>query len=143
MAGKPRYAIKGVKGFSWLSILQHHDIVQGTAIDYMHGVLLGVQKLLLKLWFNNSYSKKVFSLYNVVSIVYERLKNISPTLDLYSLTTLLKTTGGLLLKYSLLIILSCTSFHHKKLQIQTFHLLCSKGKDNANICKRKQIHNFT
>ena len=82
MAGKPRYAIKGVKGFSWLSILQHHDIIRGTAIDYMHGVLLGVQKLLLNLWFNNSYSKKGFSLYNMVSVVDERLKNISPTLDI-------------------------------------------------------------
>ena len=82
MAGKPRYAIKRVKGFSWLSILQHHDIIQGTAIDYMHGVLLGVQKLLLNLWFNNSHSKKGFSLYNMVSVVDERLKNISPTLDI-------------------------------------------------------------
>lgn len=82
MAGKPRCAIKGVKGFSWLSILQHHDIIQGTAIDYMHGVLLGVQKMLLNFWFNNSYSKKGFSLYNMVSVVDERLKNISPTLDI-------------------------------------------------------------
>ena len=82
MAGKPRYAIKGVKSFSWLSILQHHDIIRGTAMDYMHGVLLGVQNLLLKLWFNNSYSKKVFRLYNMVSVVDERLKNIFPTLDI-------------------------------------------------------------
>ena len=62
LAGKTRCAVKGVKGFSLLSILRHHDIVRGTAIDYMHGVLLGVRKLLLKLWFDNSYSKKVFSL---------------------------------------------------------------------------------
>ena len=47
--GKPRYAIKGVKGLSWLSILQHHDIVRGAAIDYMQGVQLGVQKLLLNI----------------------------------------------------------------------------------------------
>ena len=42
VAGKSRYTVNGVKGFSWLSILQHYDIVRGTAIDYMHGVLLGV-----------------------------------------------------------------------------------------------------
>ena len=62
MAGKSRYVVNGVKGFSWLSILQHHDIVRGTAIDYMHGVLLGVQKLLLNLWFRNTHSKEEFSL---------------------------------------------------------------------------------
>ena len=48
----------------------------------MHGVLLGVQKLLLKLWFNNSYLKKVFSLYNMVSVADEHLKNIFSTLDI-------------------------------------------------------------
>ena len=74
MAGKSRYVVNGVKGSSWLSILQHHDIVRGTAIDYMHGVLLGVQKLLLNLWFKNTHSKEEFSLYHVV--------NVSPTLDI-------------------------------------------------------------
>mgnify|MGYP000609824795 FL=1 len=69
-----RYVVNGDKGFSWLSILQHHDIVRRTAIDYMHGVLLGVQKLLLNLWFKNTHSKEEFSLYHVV--------NVSPTLDI-------------------------------------------------------------
>ena len=82
LTGKSRYVVKGVKGFSWLSILQHHDIVRGTAIDYMHGVLLGVQKLLLNLWFSSSHSKKEFSLYKLISVVDQRLKNISPTLDI-------------------------------------------------------------
>ena len=82
MAGKSRFVVNGVKGFSWLSILQHHDIVRRTAIDYMHGVLLGVQKLLLNLWFSNTHSKEEFSLYNLVSVVDQHLKNISPTLDI-------------------------------------------------------------
>lgn len=82
VAGKSRYAVNGVKGFSWLSILRHHDIVRGTAIDYMHGVLLGVQKLLLNLWFGNTHSKEEFSLYHLVNVVDQRLKNISPTLDI-------------------------------------------------------------
>ena len=64
-----RYVVNGVKGFSWLSILQHHDIVRGTAIDYMHGVLLGVQKLLLNLWFKNTDSNEEFSLYHVVNFI--------------------------------------------------------------------------
>ena len=82
MAEKSRFVVNGVKGFSWLSILQHHDIVRETAIDYMHDVLLGVQKLLLSLWFGNTHSKEEFSLYHLVSVVDQRLKNISPTLDI-------------------------------------------------------------
>ena len=82
MAGKSRYVVNGVKGFSWLNILRYCDIVRGTAIDYMHGVLLGVQKLLLNLWFSSTHSKKEFSQYNLVSVVDQRLKNISPTLDI-------------------------------------------------------------
>ena len=94
MAGKSRYVVNGVKGFSWLSILQHHDIVRGTAIDYMHGVLLGVQKLLLNLWFKNTHSKEEFSLYHVVNVVDQRLKNISPTLDITRLPRTFKVLEG-------------------------------------------------
>ena len=48
-AGKSRSVVNGVKGFPFFSIT--------TAIDYMHGALLGVQKLLLNLWFRNIHSK--------------------------------------------------------------------------------------
>lgn len=82
MAGKSRYVVIGVKGFSWLSTLKYYDIIRGTAIDYMHGVLLGAQKLLLNLWFSSTHSKEEFSLYNSVSVVDHHLKNISPTLDI-------------------------------------------------------------
>ena len=33
--------INGVKGPSWLRKLMNYDIIDGTAIDYMHCVLLG------------------------------------------------------------------------------------------------------
>ena len=42
--------MKGVKGESWLSCLGSLDVVDGMSCDYMHGVLLGVVKLLLSLW---------------------------------------------------------------------------------------------
>ena len=82
MAGKSRYVGNEVKGFSWLSILQHDDTIHATAIEYMHGVLLWVQKLLLNLWFRNTHSREEFSLYHVLNVVDQRLKNISPTLDI-------------------------------------------------------------
>lgn len=42
--------VRGVKGPCWFSLLKHFDHVRGVGIDYMHGVLLGVQKLMLQSW---------------------------------------------------------------------------------------------
>lgn len=42
--GKPVY---GIKGPSPLSRLPQYDLIKGTAIDYMHSVLLGVTRKLL------------------------------------------------------------------------------------------------
>ena len=79
--GLNRYVVNGVKGPSWLSLLQHFDLVQGMGIGYMHGVLLGVQKLLLSLWFSPAFSKEHFSISSKVGNVYERLNQISPTFE--------------------------------------------------------------
>ena len=42
--------MKGIKGESWLSCLGSLDVADGMSCDYMHGVLLGVVKLLFSLW---------------------------------------------------------------------------------------------
>ena len=42
--------VNGVKGPSWLRKLTNYDIIDGTAIGYMHCVLLGVMRQLLSLW---------------------------------------------------------------------------------------------
>lgn len=46
--------VKGVKGPSWLSCLNSLDFIKGMSPDYMHSTLLGVSKLLLKLWTTTS-----------------------------------------------------------------------------------------
>ena len=80
--GISRYVVNGVKGPSWLSLLEHFDLVRGMAIDYMHGVLLGVQKLLLTLWFNPTFSKESFSISFKVEQIDARLSQILPTLEI-------------------------------------------------------------
>lgn len=72
----------GVKGPSWLSFLKDFDIVNGIAIDYMHGVLLGVTKLLLTLLFTLEHSKEHFSTYSNVSILDKRLESIKPSFEI-------------------------------------------------------------
>lgn len=80
--GVKRYMVNGVKGPSWLSILDNFDIVRGTAIDYMHGVLLGVQKHLLTMWFSPSLSGQKFNISKLVGKVDKRLEDIKPTTNI-------------------------------------------------------------
>ena len=80
--GVTRFIVNGIKGPSWLSSLQHFDLVSGMAIDYMHGVLLGVQKLLLTLWFSSKFSNRHFSISSKVDSIDFRLNQILPTSEI-------------------------------------------------------------
>ena len=70
--------VNGIKGPSWLMKLQHHDIIAGTSIDYMHCTLLGVMKALLSLWFGTEHSRESYYIGKYVSLVDKRLKEIKP-----------------------------------------------------------------
>ncbi|XP_060589045.1 uncharacterized protein LOC132744372 isoform X2 [Ruditapes philippinarum] len=75
--GKKKFAVKGVKGFSWAFSLPRFDIINSMCLDYMHAVLLGVMKQLLQLWCRSS--KEMYTLSNAdYSIVQKRLQEIQP-----------------------------------------------------------------
>uniref|UniRef100_A0A1X7VHJ7 Uncharacterized protein n=1 Tax=Amphimedon queenslandica TaxID=400682 RepID=A0A1X7VHJ7_AMPQE len=42
--------VNGFKGLTWLSAVPGYNLIEGTSIDYMHRVLLGVCRQLLRLW---------------------------------------------------------------------------------------------
>lgn len=65
--------VNGFKGVSGLSTLQSLDLVEGIVPDYMHGILLGITKLLLSKWFSPTESNKEY-------FIGRRLKEISKTL---------------------------------------------------------------
>lgn len=88
---KTGYSVNGVKGPSWLTFFPNFNIVKGISIDYMHGVLLGVQKLLLRLWFSSEFKSKDFSFHEHVHIVDYRLNNLKPTLDISRLPRSIET----------------------------------------------------
>ena len=48
----------------------------------MHGVMLGVMKSLLKLWFASEHKKERFSVYNHVALFDECLAEIKPTIEI-------------------------------------------------------------
>ena len=54
-------------------LFKHYDFIKSNAIDYMHGVHLGVSKLFINLWIGSSHSKERFSINNAVCIINQRL----------------------------------------------------------------------
>ena len=71
--------VNGIKGPCWLSHLKGtFDMVKGNSIDYTHGVLLGVTKLLLTLWFSPQHSKDDFSHTALVNEIDRKLTSIKP-----------------------------------------------------------------
>jgi hypothetical protein len=54
----------GFRGKSVLMYVPHFGITKNVPVDYMHGVLLGVTKKLVELWFDSQFSTSDFSLYN-------------------------------------------------------------------------------
>ncbi|XP_053391217.1 uncharacterized protein LOC128554033 [Mercenaria mercenaria] len=73
-----RSVINGIKGPSFLMPSKHYSYVFSSGIDYMHGVLLGITKLLITLWISPSYSKEKFSVSGAVDLIDERLIKIKP-----------------------------------------------------------------
>lgn len=90
--GKP---VNGIKGPSWFGGLKHHDIVDGTGIDYMHCVLLGVCKRLLGLWFDSGETTD-YKITSRISEVDARLTSIKPPNNISKIPGRLKITGNTL-----------------------------------------------
>ena len=68
----------GVKGPSWLCTVPSYNIIGGNVVDYIHCILLGVTKMLLKLWFNSEYSKELWYCGNQVKKADSKLLQIKP-----------------------------------------------------------------
>lgn len=51
-----QFQVNGIKGASALLELPEFSITKGVVPDYMHGVLLGITKALLLLWFDASFT---------------------------------------------------------------------------------------
>lgn len=54
------FQVRGVKGRSFIWDIKHGDPVNGVAIDWLHGALLGEMKKLYKYWFADEFNTKDF-----------------------------------------------------------------------------------
>ncbi|XP_072023195.1 uncharacterized protein, partial [Amphiura filiformis] len=68
--------VNGVNGPSWMLYL--FDVVRGTALDYMHQILLGVTRKLTHFWIDSSFHQEPYSLSKSIKILNERLLSIKP-----------------------------------------------------------------
>lgn len=71
-------AVNGVKGPSMLSLLPRFDLAAGFPVDYMHGVLLGVTRMLLFAWFDSKHHAQQCYLGQKVGLVDRDLLKIRP-----------------------------------------------------------------
>ena len=72
----------GVLGPSWFGCLRYFDSIRGTAIDYMHGCLLGVMRRLLRLWLEPANHKQKFYIGQLSSLLDRRLLSIKPPAEI-------------------------------------------------------------
>ena len=140
-----RSPVNGVKGPSWLMCFPKFDIIQGIAIDYMHCLLLGVQKLLIKLWFSKDMSGKKFSHYQSVAEVDNKLVSILPTINISRLPRSIATDlqywkasefRSFLLYYGAPVlkgILDQERFYHYLNLVNASHTLLLSGSTSADL----------
>ncbi|XP_048246521.1 uncharacterized protein LOC125377412 [Haliotis rufescens] len=69
-------AVRGMKGGSALLALKHVDLSKICPIDWMHCVLLGVVKALLKLWLCPSHKNRSFYIGDKIALMDRRLLHI-------------------------------------------------------------------
>ena len=143
--------IKGIKGPSWLMLMPRFDIAKGTSIDYMHGVLLGVQRLLLRLWFSKDFSKRKFSMTKHVKEVDSRLLNIKPSSAISRLPRSIETSlkywkaseyRSFLLYYGAVVlrgILDDIMLEHYLKFVEAMHILLKNGSMDRDITNAENM----
>ena len=148
--GKKQLSVNGVKGPSWLLLFPNFCIIRGIAIDYMHGVLLGVQKLMLRLWFLNDFKGKDFSFHRCVFRFDQLLQSIQPTSQITRLPRSIidlkywkaSEFRSFLLYYGapvLVNILDGPRFQHYLKLVQALYLLLKCGSSKNDVNKADQL----
>ena len=135
--------MKGVKGFSWFMFAPKFDIIRGVAIDYMHGTLLGVAKMLLRLWLQKSNSKEPWSVSGRQTEIDSWYMSIKPSSCITRLPRSLIANFGksselrlLLLFYSVPFgILPEKYFQHFILLVEGIYLLLQESISLADLNK--------
>ena len=58
-----------MKGPSWLCCIPEYNFIKGMSVDYMHCILLGITRLLLRLWMQSTYYQELWYIGTQIGIV--------------------------------------------------------------------------
>ncbi|XP_019627756.1 PREDICTED: uncharacterized protein LOC109472429 [Branchiostoma belcheri] len=138
---------------SWLTAVPHFDIVEGMAIDYMHGALLGVAKRMISYWFSETSTNKHKDWYcgNSKHEIDYMLENIKPPMEIHRRPR--SITGHLqhwkaskfrawLLYYSLPIMvhfLDPKYYEHYALFVMAQHILLQQSITEDDVDRAEQL----
>ena len=140
----PKYGVKGISPLS-----DFLDLPVCIPIDYMHSILEGVFKQLMKLWFGPSYHSEKFSLRKHLNTINKLLNKIKPVNEIQRLPRPLDNMAfykaseyrAWVLFYAfpiLSVFLPPDYSHHLALLVSALHILLSESiqLSNLNIAHR-------
>ncbi|XP_035675598.1 uncharacterized protein LOC118415252 isoform X1 [Branchiostoma floridae] len=150
-ANKDVFGIRGPA--SWLTVVPHFDIIEGMAVDYMHGALLGVTKRLLLYWMSETTENKKQRWYcgHAKSEIDAMLEDIKPPMEVHRRPR--SITGQLqhwkasefrawLLYYSLPIMihfLPTDFYEHYTLFVTAIHILLQQSITTDDLDKAEDL----
>ena len=123
----------------------------GLGIDYMHGVLLRVQKTLLKLWFSAKFSGKHFSVHHLIDKADACLSEIAPTLEIKQIPCSIEEhlqywkaneLRSFLLYFGVPVlygILRHEYFQHYFLLVQAIYVLLKDSISSTDLCEAEKL----
>ena len=74
----PYLQVRGIRGYSVISLLKGVDISEHFLIDYMHGACSGVMKRLIGCWIDPTNKKQPYYIGQYLTIINTRISRISP-----------------------------------------------------------------
>lgn len=141
----------GVKGPTWLSVIPNYSVVNGNVVHYMHCVLSGVTKMLLKLWFSSEYSSELWYCGSEVHTADLKLLQIKPPMTITRTPRSIKEHRAYwkaseyrawLLFYSIPVMLGILPddyFSHHMLIVQAIYLLLQESIDVTDLSKAEVL----
>lgn len=149
------HPVFGVKGLTWMMYFPGFDIIKGMRIDYMHAVLIGVQKMLLKLWFDKGNKAMPWYIGNHLALLDQKLRDIKVPNVITRLPRSLNDVGhwkaselrNFLLYYSIPILsgtLPELYFNHYLMLVHAMYLLLQNSISAPHLqessCLLRQFH---
>ena len=113
-----------MKGPSQLAIVPKFDLVRGVAVDYMHCVLLGATRLLLRLWFDSHHYHEPWYIGRRVMEIDDKLCAIRPPDEMprtpRSIDRTVKYWKGMIAPKYIIIIVYINFLEHTLLQLMSW-----------------------